>query len=140
MKSAEKPSTMAAAWKPSKSLLGTSAPRNSKLSVTSTIAEASIPTTMSGFAASVSPGTVNRERQCSSAASSTSVETASSMSRPFARCATAEPMTTITAICQARRRRRASERDSQMSAIPNASAKTRAAFGTPGGSTPRTRS
>ena len=49
-------------------------------------------------------------------------------------------MTTATASCQARRRRRASERDSQISPMPKASVRTRAASGQPGGSTPRTMS
>ena len=45
---------------------------------------------------------------------------------------------TVTASCHARCRRRASDRASQTSAIPNASAPTRAAVGIPGGSTPWT--
>jgi hypothetical protein len=64
--------------------------------------------------------------------------TASSTSRPLARCAAAEATTSATPSCQARCRRRASERESQISAIPKASARTRAAAGTPGGRTPWT--
>ena len=44
----------------------------------------------------------------------------------------------MTASCQARRAGAASERESQMSAIPKASVPTRAAAIPPGGSTPRT--
>src|SRR5205814_1092322 len=59
---------------------------------------------------------------------------------PFARCATADPRTIATASCHARRRRRASERESHTRAMPKASAPQRATAGTPGGSTPSTRS
>ena len=58
-------------------------------------------------------------------------------------CATAEAQTITTASCQARCRRRASERERKTSANPNATAPTRAAVGIPGGSmelTSRTRS
>src|SRR5438105_14158388 len=49
-------------------------------------------------------------------------------------------MTITTASCHARRRRRASERESQTSAIPKASAPHRATSGTPGGQMPFTKS
>ena len=65
---------------------------------------------------------------------------ASSKSRPFARCATAEAATTATASHQARRLRRASPRESQTRPSPSASASVRAASSTPGGRTPFTRS
>ena len=54
-------------------------------------------------------------------------------------CSTAEPTTSAIASFQARCLRRASPSESQISRIPNARASTRAASGTPGGSTPRTR-
>ncbi len=81
-----------------------------------------------------------KAEQRKSAASSTSVVAASSTSRPFARWAIAEPITITTASCQARRRLRASERESQIKAMPKASATIRAAVGTPGGRTPFTTS
>ena len=64
---------------------------------------------------------------------------ASSKSSPLARWAIADAITTATASCHARRRRAASERESQMRRMPNASAPTRAAVGKPGGRTPCTR-
>ena len=96
--------------------------------------------TSTGRTARGSPGTSNLRRHRRSAASKSSEIVDSSKSRPFARCAIAAAMTTTTASCHARCLRRASERESQTSAIPNASANTLAAVGTPGGSTPLTRS
>ena len=64
---------------------------------------------------------------------------ASSKSRPFARCAIADPITSATASVHARLFRRARPRDKKIIASPRASATVRAASGTPGGSTPLTR-
>ena len=61
---------------------------------------------------------------------------ASSKSRPFARCAIADAITSATASGQARRLRRARPRERKIIASPSASATVRAASGTPGGSTP----
>src|SRR5690348_12213338 len=61
---------------------------------------------------------------------------ASSTSRPFARCAIADAITSTTASVQARVFRRARPRDRKIIASPKASATVRAASGTPGGNTP----
>src|SRR4029079_10768720 len=61
-------------------------------------------------------------------------------SGPFAGGAPADATRSTPASAHPRRRRRRRDRDSQTRTIPNASAPTRAAAGTPGGSTPRTRS
>src|SRR3954468_4772878 len=85
-----------------------------------------------------SPGAENSRRHRTSATRSTIPLVAPSKSRPFARCATVEPRTSATASCQARCLRRASDRQSQTSRRPNASATTRAPSGMPGGRTPPT--
>ena len=62
------------------------------------------------------PGATNCRRALSRRSRATSEPHASSTSRPFARCVTADATTSATASCQARRLRRASPRASQSSA------------------------
>src|SRR6478672_4907634 len=119
---------------------GRSAPRNSSETAIAAIPTSAPLSPSSGRMLALSPGTSKRLRHRMSAASRSSETVASSKSRPFARCATADATTTATASCQARRRRFANERESQIRPIPKATVSTRAASGHPGGRTPWTRS
>ena len=87
--------------------------------------------------AAAAPRAGRRERRSGAATAGARRAAAARSSTPRSRgpsqgARRADAMTTTTASCHARCRRRASERESQMSAIPNASANTRAAVGTPG--------
>jgi len=87
-----------------------------------------------------SPGATNCPRARNSATNRRRCTVASSTSSPCARCATADAETSATASTQARCLRRASPRASQIVPTPRARTSVRAAAGTPGGSTPCTRS
>ena len=115
-----------------------SMPRSSAPPLTAAMPARAAPRPSSGRTLAGSPGTSKRRRHLSNAASRSSEIVASSKSRPLARCAAAEATTTATASCQARSRRLASERESQIKPTPKATVSTRAASGHPGGRTPWT--
>ena len=101
----EKPRTMPRPRRASPVRGDSSMPRSSAPTATAAIPARAAPRPSSGRTLAGSPGTSKRRRQRTSAASRSSEIVASSKSRPFARCATAEATTTATASCQARRRR-----------------------------------